>query len=175
MGGYGLLGLRTGRRRRAAVRETLAEEARGEAIEVQRLGARRVDAVVSVRFGKAAHALDGGVGLLREVARGHAALGPGQRVLPDSARPLDQDLAVVRPADVAHGLEAVGHVVRVRRVFMAPGLERMDGEALAALLREHFEHALSDPHRNVAAVVALGYGVVVPIVRHVTVLRHLAG
>ena len=73
--GDDLLALRAARNSRAAFSETVAEVARGEAVGVQRRGAGR--AVAAMSFGKAAHALHGGVGLLGKGPR--AALGPGQR------------------------------------------------------------------------------------------------
>ena len=61
----------------AAVLEALPEEARGEPVEVQGLGAERVEACAAM-IGSEADALHGGEGLFGEVARGVAPLGPGQ-------------------------------------------------------------------------------------------------
>ena len=97
--GDDLLALGAARNSRAAFSETVAEVARGEAVGVQRRGAGRVDAVAAMSFGKAAHALHGGVGLLGKVPR--AALGPGQRIDPDPPRPAKQDVTVLRMSRTA--------------------------------------------------------------------------
>ena len=154
----------------------MAEEARAEAVAVQRLGAHRIDGIGTVLPGEGAHAPDGGEGLPSgKSPRGEAPLRPGQRVLPDARRLPEQHVAIVRPADVLHRLEPVGHVLRQRRVGVAPGLEMMDGDAVAALAGEHFEHPLADPHIDAAADVALGHRVMVPVDRNVAVRRNLAG
>ena len=58
----------------AAVLDPLPEEARREAVEVEGLGAERVEAIAAMIVSEADHALHGGEGLFREVARGVASL-----------------------------------------------------------------------------------------------------
>ena len=170
----GLVGFGAGRRRVAAVLDPLPEEAGGEAVEVEGLGAERVEARPAMILGEADHALHGGEGLFGEVARGEAALGPGQGVGPDAAGPFEQDVAVVGFADVAHRLEAVGHVLGPGSVLVAPALAEMDGEALAAAFEEHFDHALAEARVDLAADNAVGHRVVVAFDAHMAVRPDLA-
>ena len=85
MAGDGLAGLRARPVGLAAVLDPLPEEARGEAVEVEGLGAERLETFAAVVVGEADHPLDGGEGLFGEVARGEASLGPGQGVGADPA------------------------------------------------------------------------------------------
>ena len=56
MAGDGLLGLGARAPRRAGVFEPLPEEARGEAVEVERFGTQRIDALTAMVVGEADHA-----------------------------------------------------------------------------------------------------------------------
>ena len=120
-----------------------------------------VEAVGAAVVGEADHALHGGEGLFGEVARGEAAFGPGQRVGSDAACAGEQDVAVVGLADIAHSVQAVGHMVGVGGVLVAPGLQTMDGDPLAAPVEEEFDRALADAGMDLAPNMALGGGVVV--------------
>ena len=60
-------------------------------------------------------------------------------------------------------------------VLVAPALSGMDGDALAALFEEHFDHALADARRDAAADIAVGHRVVVAFDAHMAVRPDLAG
>ena len=159
--GDGLVGFAARSAWPAAGLEPFSEEARGEAVEVESLGAQRIDAFTAMVVGEADHALHGGEGLFGEVARSEASLGPGQGVASDAPRAGEEDVAVVGPANVTHRLEAVGHVVGVGGVLVTPAVAPMHGDALAAALEEYLDHALAEARCDVAPDVALGHRVVV--------------
>ena len=97
--------------------------------------------------GEADHAPHGGEGLLGEVARGVAPLGPGQGTGSDAAA--EQDVSVVGAADIA--------VLGSGGVLVAPGLAAVDGDALAP--RSRNTSTMRSPARtSTAADVALRRG-----------------
>ena len=59
-------------------------------------------------------------------------------------------------------------------VLVAPALAEMDGEALAALFEEHFDHALAEARVDLAADIAVGHRVVVAFDAHMAVRPDLA-
>ena len=77
-------------------------------------------------------------------------------------------------ADVAHRVEAVGHMLGQGGVLVAPALQAVDGDPLPALVEEELDHALADPGVGLAADMALGRGVVIVGNAHVTVGPDLA-
>ena len=124
--------------------------------------------------GKADHALHGGEGLFREVARGVASLGPGQGIGSDAARLAEQDVAVIGAADIADRPVVLGHVLGGGGVLVAPALAAVDGDALAAAFEEHLDHAFADADVDLATDVALRRGVVILVEAHVAVRPDLA-
>ena len=68
----------------------------------------------------------------------------------------------------------LGHVVEGGGVLVAPGLAAVDGDALAAALEEHLDHAFAGADVDLAADVALRRGVVVALEADVTVRPDLA-
>ena len=124
--------------------------------------------------GEADHALHGGEGLFREVARGVASLGPGQGIGSNAARLAEQDVAVVGAADIADRPVVLRHVLRQGGVLVAPGLAAVDCDALAAAFEEDLDHAFAGADVDLAAYVALRHGVVVVLEADVTVRPDLA-
>ena len=174
MAGDGLVGLGARPIGLAAVFEALPEEARSEPVEVQGLGAERVEAIATMIVSEADHALHGGEGLFGEVARGVASLGPGQGIGSDAARLVEQDVSVVGAADIADRPVVLRHVLGGGGVLVAPGLAAVDGDALAAAFEEHLDHAFADADVDLAAHVALRCGVVILVEADVTVRPDLA-
>ena len=158
----------------AAVLEALPEEARGEPVEVQGLGAERVEACAAMIGSEADHALHGGEGLFGEVARGVAPLGPGQGIGSDTARLVEQDVAVIGAAHIIDRPVVLRHMLGGGGVLVAPGLAAVDGDALAAAFEEHLDHAFADADVDLAAHVALRCGVVILVEADVTVRPDLA-
>ena len=173
MAGDGLVGFATRAVRPGAVSEPLPDEPRGEAVEVEGFGAQRIDALTAMVVGEADHALHGGEGLFGEVARGEASLGPGQGVAPDAPGAGEEDVAVVGSADIAHRLEALGHVIGVGGVLVTPAVAPMHGDALAAALEEHLDHALTEARCDAAPDMAVGHRVVVVLDAYMSVGANL--
>ncbi len=63
--------------------------------------------------------------------------------------------------DIAHRVQAVGHVRGVGGVLVAPALQTVDGDPLSAPVEEEFDRALADAGMDLAPDMALGRGVVV--------------
>ena len=155
--------------------EAVPEEAGRETVHIEGLGAERIEAFGAAVVGEADHALHGGEGLFGEVTRSEAAFGPGHGARADLAGTAQQDVPVVGLADVAHRLEAVGHVLDPGGVLVASVLAAMDGDPRAAAFEEHLDHALAGAHRELAADMAFGHRVMVAVDPDVAVLRDLAG
>ena len=70
------------------------------------------------------------------------------RPAPDPPCPAKQDVTVVRPADVAHRLEAIRHVIGVGGILVASAPETVN--PFAAPFKEHLKHVLADAQLDVA-------------------------